>query len=271
MDALNELYKFAPKDTLQNSVRKAIERVRALRTYPEADFWIGETFKAEGELGIALKQYKKAYEARDLLEVPDEARTILYRMAEVHSERQEYNEMEARLLDIVAADPLWADDANNFLRESLDRSLSNEGVDQVLSLYRMDAVGTSQAHRMLGFQYYATGRHDRAAAHLTFAFVIQTTAIIDELKRIDLDWRFTNFRAILDAARKRESLAEYCKETEYFKTCYFLAASLYAVGKQAPAFELWRILSTRQEAGEWRIRSSRQLAKPTVEKAVEAP
>lgn len=269
--ALRELYTFVPKETLQNSSQKAIERLRSLGGYPEADFWIGETFRVEGELGIALNQYKKAYDARALLEVPDEARDILYRMAELHAERQEYNEMEARLLEIVAADPFWSDRSNNFVRESLDRSLANEGVDHVLSLYRMNSSGTSRAHRMLGFHYYATGRHDRAASHLTFAFVIQTTAVIDELKRVDLDWEFNGFRAILDAAQKRESLTSYFAETEYFKTCYYLAASLYALGKQKPALELWRLLSSRPEAGEWRIRSSRQLVSPSIERAVEAP
>lgn len=269
--ALTELYTFIRKDALQNSVRKAIEHLRSLRSYPEADFWIGETFRAEGEFGIAIKQYRKAYEARSLLEVSDEAFTILYRMAELHGERQEYNEMEARLQDIVASDPLWSDKANDFLRESLNRSLSNEGVDQVISLFRMESVGTAKAHRLLGFHYYATGRHDRAASHLTFAYIIQTTAVIDELKRVDLDWRFAGFPAILDSARKRESLAEYFSQTDYFKTCYYLAASLYAIGKQAPAFELWRILAGRPETGEWRLRSSRQLANPAVEKVMEAP
>ncbi len=269
--ALAELYTFVPRERLQNSTRKAIESLRSLRSYPEADFWIGETFRAEGELGIALGQYRKAYEARALLEIPDEAYTVLYRMAEILRDRQEYNEMEARLLEVVASDPLWSDASNDFLRSSLDRSLANEGVDQVLSLYRMDAVQTAKAHRMLAFHYYATGRHDRAAAHLIFAFVIQTTAVIDELKRVDMDWRFEGFRAILDAAQKRPSLAGYLAETEYFKTCYYLAASLYATGKQSPAFELWRILARRQEAGEWRVRSARQLQNPTVEKVIEAP
>ncbi len=269
--ALDELYKYFPKDRLQNSTRRAIESLRSLRSYPEADFWIGETFRAEGELGIALSQYRKAYEARSLLEIPDEAFTVLYRMAEILRERQEYNEMEARLLDVVASDPLWSDKANDFLRSSLDRSLANEGIDQVLSLYRMDAVHTAKAHRMLAFHYYSTGRHDRAAAHLTFAFVIQTTAVIDELKRVDMDWKFGGFRAILDAAQKRSTLSGYIAETDYFKTCYYLAASLYATGKQAPAFELWRTLARRQEAGEWRARSARQLQNPAVEKVIEAP
>jgi hypothetical protein len=64
---------------------------------------------------------------------------------------------------------------------------------------------------------------------------------------------------------------DYAEKTEYFKTAYYLGASLYGNGKTVTARGLWNSLSTQSIAGEWQARSIAQLRSPQVERALEMP
>jgi len=57
--ALNELYYRVPKETINGSVSRALKELDHLKSYPEAEYWLGETYRAEGELGLALRQYER--------------------------------------------------------------------------------------------------------------------------------------------------------------------------------------------------------------------
>ncbi|MDR2029310.1 MAG: hypothetical protein LBP93_07215, partial [Treponema sp.] len=248
--ALEELYYRLPKGDLGGSARTALEQLGRLKDYPEAEYWIGETYRAEGELGIALRQYQKAYEQRALLETPGFEVEILYKIADLHRIRQEYIEMEQRLLEIAEGnsregpprDSLWSGESGIFTRTAMLRTIENDGVNRFLTLYRYNNTVVERAHRLLGFFYYASGRHGRAAEHLLFAFLIQNTVFIEELLRNRFDFAFSSLDALMDEALRRPALPAYMEEVEYYKTIYYLGAALYASGKLAPAREFWNFL-----------------------------
>ena len=83
-ESLGELYYRIPRDSLNNSAAQAISALGSLKDYPEAEYWIGETYRAEGELGVALSQFQKAYEQRNLLENPRFDVTLQYKIARPH-------------------------------------------------------------------------------------------------------------------------------------------------------------------------------------------
>jgi hypothetical protein len=91
--ALQELYYRVPKESLRNSATEALDALGRLKEYPEAEYWIGEVYRVEGELFLALSQFKKAYEMRANLENPGFALELLYEITGVLLTRQEYNEM----------------------------------------------------------------------------------------------------------------------------------------------------------------------------------
>ena len=88
--ALAELYYRLPKDSLNGSAKRALEELNRLKSFPEAEYWLGETYRAEGELVLALRQYERAWESRSLLETPGFDAEILYRITDIHRMRQEY-------------------------------------------------------------------------------------------------------------------------------------------------------------------------------------
>jgi hypothetical protein len=285
-EALRELYYRIPKETFRNSASAALAGLSSLKEYPEADHWIGETYLMEGELNLALGQYQKVHSQRNLLENPDFAIELLYKIAAIRRTRQEYNEMEKVLLSILSADKMWAgknlehdpmisrtrDHAgDSFIKQSMTRTLENNGLNQFIIRYRYNSTEFESAHKQLGFYYYQSGRHTWAQEHLMFAFLIQSTILIDELKRTRYNFSFETLEDLAAQMNWNPLLMDYADKKEYYKTAYYLAASLYANGKATSARGIWNFLASQTRAGEWQNRAIGQIRNPHLEKILEMP
>ncbi|MDR1059371.1 MAG: hypothetical protein LBL43_07455 [Treponema sp.] len=277
--ALRELYYRVPRESLGGSVSRALGELGKLKDYPEAEYWIGEVYRVEGEPALAIKQYQRALEFRELLEDPLFDVDILYKMAELRRIRREYVEMEKNINEILEGkdhdgnprDGLWAGDAGSFVRRGMADILGREdGITRFLTIYRYNNIPMEKAHRFLGFFYYDSGRHSPGPAleQLMFAFLIQNTVIIEELIRSRYDFTFTGLEDLMEEVRKRPLLLSYLDEVEYFKTLYYLGTSLLGEGKLASARQFWLFLSRCPEAGQWGDRARRQLASPGIERPV---
>jgi len=285
-DALKELYYRIPKENFRNSASAALAGIASLKEYPEADHWIGEIYMAEGELNLALKQYQSVHESRNLLENPGFAIELLYRIASIRRTRQEYNEMERVLLSVLSADKMWAGrnlehdpaisraldhEGDSFVKQSMTRTLESNGLNQFIIRYRYNKIEFENAHRQLGFYYYQSGRHAWAQEHLMFAFLIQNSVMLDELKRTRYNYEFTTLEALSDEINWNRMLADYAEKKEYYKTAYYLAASLFATGKANSARGIWSYLASQSRAGEWQNRAANQLRNPHIERPQEMP
>ena len=265
-DALKELYYRVPKGSLNNSSNAALAQLSRLKNYPEAEFWLGEVYRMEGEFGISLSQYQKAYEQRALLENPEFDREILYRIAGLRQVRREYTEMSKVLEDILKKDTLWS--RESFNRSNMLRSLETNGVNRFLVLFRHNEPYVEKAHRTMGFYYYNSGRHERSVENLLFAFLIQNSVVIDALLHSRYNYTFASLSDLMNDIARRRDLLAYLEEIEYFKTMYFLANSLYAVNRRNVARELWIFLRDNA-SGEWRSRALSQLSNPRLDQISE--
>jgi hypothetical protein len=153
----------------------------------------------------------------------------------------------------------------------MTHTLEANGINRFLTLYRYNGAESMDAHRLLGFYYYASGRHNRAQEHLMYAFLIQNTIIIDEIIRREYDFTFTTLEALAARIKGNPLLVEYAEKSEYYKTAYYLGASLFAGGKTTSARVIWNFLSNQSHIGEWQPRALAQLAAPFVERALEMP
>ena len=147
---------------------------------PEAEAAIGDVYREEGELDLALQQYQKAYNHRNTLAVSDTRYDIQYRMASVYKDQEMYRLMEDTLLAIVSDDVNWGKGTNSRLRTQVEALYYNRGMDQVLRLYRFDDSFATQAHADLGWFYYRTGRFPQAVTHSLYAVI----ACSSELARL---------------------------------------------------------------------------------------
>lgn len=272
--ALEEVYYRVSKATINGSANRVLEELDRLKMFPEVEYWIGETYRMEGELGVALEQYKKAHEQRAFLENPAFDTDILYKIVELLKIRQEYGEMEARAREILAQDSLYSGPATTLI--AMARILTESGINRLVAIYRHNNT-TERAYRLLGMYYYATeapkpegyaaGRLSPAAEHLMIAFLNQNTILIQELIRHQYDFAFSTLDALITDANRYPVLAAYMADCEYFKTIYYFAAALYADGKPVLGRRLWTLLSLHPEAGEWSKRSANQLRSPFMDKS----
>jgi tetratricopeptide (TPR) repeat protein len=269
--ALQELYYRYPKESLEGSANKALEQMGRLKDFPEAEYWIGEIFRIEGELGVALEQYQKAHAQREFLENPSFDIEILYRIVDILKIRQDYIEMEKRAIEILEQDTLWFGDSGIITKNAMLRILENEGMNRFLTIYRYNNSIVERAHRLLGLYYYASGRYNRATEHLMFAFLIQNTVLIEELIHNQYDFTFSTLNNLVVEVTKKPILVKYMEDTDYYKTLYYLGASLYGNGKTIPAQQFWVFLSNRSGIGEWSGRARSQLRNPVLDKVVEMP
>jgi len=293
--ALAELYYRVPKESLKNSASAALTAIGKLKDYPEAEYWIGEIYRVEGELTLALSQFRKAYEMSELLEDPGFGTELLYKIAGILMTRQEYNEMIRVLQSVINDfDTLWmnairaesgtetngngrnptpvpyAQASASFASQAMTRTLENDGIDRFLELYRYNNSVVERAHRQLGFFYAITGRPS-AQQHLMFAFLIQNTVIIEEARRRQYGFTYTNLAALAEEINKSPILLSYIDTVEYYKTAYYLGSSLYRNGKTAVARSFWTFLASQPQAGEWYSRAIVQLRNPHLEPIVEMP
>jgi len=273
--ALDYLFHRVPRASVGGSANRVLEEIDRQKSFPEAEFWMGETFMAEGELALALLQYQRAWESRGLLQTPAFEVEILYRITHIHQMRQEYMEMERLATEIITGagpagqprDDLWA---SALLRAAMIRLLETEGVNRFISLYRHNNLVTEPAHRLLGFFLNSTRRDISAAEHLMFAFLIQNTVIIDYVLRRHFDFTFTTLEDLMDYALTRPALVDFMEETEYFRTAFYFSTSLYATGRTIPAMEIWSFLAGNAHAGIWGERARLNPA-PYLEPAIELP
>ena len=273
--ALAYLYHRVPRESLGGSANRALEELDRLKGFPEAEFWMGETFRAEGELALALVQYERAWRYRALLQAPGFDVEILYRMTDIHRIRQEYQEMEVRAMEVITGagpggaprDDLWA---SGLLRAAMVRLLETEGAYRFLALYRHNNMVTERAHRLLGFFFQATRRDFPALEHLMFAFLIQNTVLIDYVIRRQFDFTFTTLDDLMEQVLVRPALVAFMEETEYFKTAFYFATALHATGRTGPALQVWNFLARNAHAGIWG-ELARISPAPILQPAIELP
>jgi tetratricopeptide (TPR) repeat protein len=270
--AFDELFFHVSKEDLHGAASASLAIFDQLKAYPEAEFWIGEVYRAEGSVEIAIKQYNKALSMADRLAEPALKTEILFRLATFQKTNGNYNEMERRLQQILEQDALWSQDGSNFLKNAMQRTLENEGVDPFFMMYRDKNAVTEKAHRLLAEYLYQSGRHQRASEHYLFAWLTAVSTVIEAYQsKLVADFRFTTLSAVTGNLSRRPDIAAYMDEVDYYQTAYYLGASLYGAGRQNAARSVWAYLSGEENAGEWRVRARRQLQNPQIDRPVPLP
>ncbi|GMO25912.1 MAG: hypothetical protein Ta2F_01350 [Termitinemataceae bacterium] len=283
--ALAEVYYRKAKNEMNNSALTVLAQFDKLKDYPEAEYWIGETYRIEGNIPIALRQYRQALKNSAALADKGFTIEIQYKIAEIEFLNQNYNAMERELVPnpqspvfpvaILAHDEMWNQDAEtintSFVRNAMIRTLETEGIDNFIMMYRYKNTVTEKAHRMLGQYYYASGRHNKAQEHLMFAALIQNSTIIEEAISKRFDFRYSTLTGLMTEIARRNNLKEYMNDVDYYKTMYYLAASLYATGKSVSARSIWNFLASYSGAGQWQGRAATALVSPSIEKVIDMP
>lgn len=258
----NRLYEQREYGLALQRYKDAVARAGIL---PEAEAAIGDVYRVEGELTLALSQYEKAYNHRNSLAVPEQRYEILYRRAAVYRDQELYKLMEDTLVKILEDDINWSGGKNQRLRTQVEANFYARGLDQVFRLYRFKPSFAARAHSDLGWFYYRTGRFPQAALHSLYAVIYSGSEIARFQKERDVEWEFDTFSALLGAADGNRELSRFTAQSGLAKDLYYLAGSTWAGMYPKLATSLWSMLAIPNFAGEYAELSKRQLKKPWIE------
>jgi tetratricopeptide (TPR) repeat protein len=253
----------------QREFGRALQRykdaIALVGTLPEAEVGVGDVYREEGELDLALAQYQKALNHRNTLQVAETRYDIQYRVASLYRDQELYKLMEDTLLAIAADDPNWGKGSGSRLRAQVGALYYSKGMDQVLRLYRFADSFAARAHAELGWFYYRTGRFPQAVWHLLYAVIPAASEVARWHRERDVEWEFTSFESLLRAASGPRELQEYAQSSGLFRNTYYLACATWASMYPKLATSLWRLLGQLESAGEYAELSRRQLKAPWVE------
>lgn len=247
-----------PVSTLKDSLTSLTAACADLRSYPEAEYWIGRVYEAEGETSLAAFQYRRAWDQRASLDIYEEGFGYLGRLAALYRTQGNNRAYEDMLQKVIAEDPLYAD-SRRFYREGMERSLGRDGFDRFFSLYRVTWGPWTPFEIELGNYYLGNGR-PQALGLLAAGVDALATRCLWRLRQKDATWEFSSLRLLLDAIARDKELQAWAEDEGFFQALHNLGLALDAGGYRQSAREIWSELASRPYLEPWAKASARALA-----------
>lgn len=260
LDALLLVLDHRPADSLGASIARLRQAAAELSSYPEAEYWIGRVYLAEGELRLAELQFRKAYDQRESLDIPEDRFQVLDALAGVYRDGGKWRDYEESLKEIVAADPAFSE-KRRFFRDAMERSIRRDGIDKFMTLYRVESGAWTKAGAELGSFYLANGR-PQALVHLALAANGLLARCIDRVREREPAYAYSNLRELLGRIDSDGELGRYAEEAKLYRCLYELGEALAAQGERDSARGVWAALASREAASPWDRRSAEALARP---------
>lgn len=224
-----------------------------LERFPEAEYWVGRIYLSEGELKLAELQFSRSYDMRDALEIADDYYVILGSLVDVYHAQGNWRSYEQTLEQIMSADPLFGS-RNEFMRDSMERTLAAEGFDRFMILYRGGSGPWTAQEAALGEQYLQDGR-PQAVICLAASINEILARCIDQIKIRDPSYVYTTLDEILIRIDGSRDLAAYAENMKLYRGLYYLGEALAAGGYRGSARAVFASLYTAPGSGPWAARA----------------
>jgi len=232
----------------------------SMRYYPEAEYAIGRIYLAEGELGLAELQIRRAIDMSESLDVPAQRYAMLAALAEVYRDAGRERDYELALGEIVAASELFSK-KQEFLRLAMERTLMRDGIDKFMLLYRVKEDFVRDACSKLGAHYLANGR-PTAVIYLASSVNIALTESIAALRAQEPGYSYSSMGDLLERIAAEPSLARYAKEAGVYRDMILLGEALALAGSRESARGIWTALIAARAPAPWDAEARAALARP---------
>ncbi len=272
--------------------------------YPEAEYWLGKVFEAQGQPDLAEEQYRRAIHLSLYLRVPDEAVFIRYSLAELllSGDENQRREAEVILTSIAEEDAVSMEDeiAAGHRYISL---LTENGLDELLYLYRNERTKSLKALRILGEKAWEEARYRTALLNSVKTVLSLLTTAAEQVRNVNPEWRFDidpiedsrnpdrdvrysgrtdGIVNLLELIGESDSdLISWLEDEGFWPQLYLLSVSLFANGYEDSAEDIWKVLVIvdpdtniavpRPEAGQWGRLALQQLDSPFISIGALAP
>ena len=243
---------------LRNSLAALAKACDELASFPEAEYWIGKVYAAEAEPRLAELQYKRAWDKRAALEIPDERFDVLQDLADLYSSQKSWYSYGECLEKAVAEDPLFGE-KQAFLRSAMERALGQQGFDRFYGLYHASFGPWTRAERDLGSFYLDNGR-PQALIHLAVAANSVLSRCASRIGERDPSWEYDGLAGLLGKIEADRELAAFARSTGLYETLERLGLALERSGYRESAREVWGVLAAMKGIEPWNRSAARSLA-----------
>ncbi|MDA3850856.1 MAG: hypothetical protein PF447_06255 [Spirochaetaceae bacterium] len=157
--------------------------------FPEVEYWLGRVYQEEGEYLLAEEQYLKAYELKNYLYISDQQYDIAYELASMYLNRRQWDEYENMLLSLVnqemGRDTSWIQQEHNLIRV-----LKEQGMDDLLYLYRRSFRYSQRALKELGVYYFKKENYRSATLFNLYSVLSQFSQVAQAILEVNPDYQF---------------------------------------------------------------------------------
>ncbi len=248
-----------------SALLKYQEAIAKAGVFPEAEMAIGDIYREEGEVDLAIRHYIKAYNLRNTFYIPESKYDALYKLSRIYEEQRLFRQMEDSLQTIVKDDKGFNQTLISHLKDQIESNYYAKGLDFLLKLYRFTEFFPEKAHSKLGWFYYKTGRFKHSVIHLLYSIIYKTSEASGYFASKDVDYQFTTILDLLLLSASDKEVSLYLDEVDIYKDLYYLAGSVFSEGYPEHASEIWKLLSGLKSAGKYSDLSLKQLKSPWIE------
>ncbi len=231
-----------------------------LRSYPEAEYRIGEIYLAEGESRLAELQFLRAYDMRDALYDEADGIGILAGLAGIYRSQGRMKDYELRLIEIIERSELFTVRSESY-RNAMERTLARQGFDRFMSLYRVGQAWPARACAELGAFYLDAGRRP-SVFYFAAASNALLTRIIETLRTNEPLYSYAGLADLSSRILADRELSEYASEQRLWACLVLLGESLALAGERESAREIWTIVSSLDGIESWASRAGGALGRP---------
>ena len=253
LDALLLVLDQRPEESLKNKSSALIAACAELERYPEAEYWVGKIYLAEGELRLAELQFQRAYDMRVALEIPEDSYTILSSLVDVYRAKEDWRSYEDSLSRIAVGNALF-EDKNRFLREAMERTIVQDGMDKFMLLYRVADGAWTASEAELGEFYLKSGR-PQALIYLAASVNEMLTKAIERIKADDPSYVFTTLGELVGRIQADRELAAYARDAKLYRELYYLGEALAANGDRDSARGVFGVMISSRGIEPWNSRA----------------
>jgi tetratricopeptide (TPR) repeat protein len=239
------------------SLKKA---VADLAMYPEAEFWIGKVYLAEGELRLAELQLRRAYDLSGASASAGNREEMLEVLAGIYRSQGDLKGYESSLRGIADASDLFSG-KDEYFRNAMERVLAERGFDKFMSLYRVDAGFAVEAYSGLGELYLEAGR-PIATIYLAAAVNSTLSREIAEIKVDEPSYSYSGLPDLMSRILRGKETARFAAESGLWKDMDLLGQSLALSGNRETAREIWAALAGAPAPNPWGKKAEEALSAP---------
>ena len=203
------------------SITEIQNHLAAKKIFPEAVHLMAKIYEFEGEYELSYSYYMDAWNNADILDITESKYDILYDMANLCYNFNDYENCEKALMLIIASDPYYGNDGfTSALTNSVQRGYS---ADKIFNLYRADCYRSIPAFFRLTELYVEQERYQEAFKMSLFGTLSSFTRMNNFLANRVTEFQYENLREFFYTAINNYELAEWSMDQGFWRCFYRLA------------------------------------------------